>query len=813
MSKHLNPARARRDAAAGREPDIFAHIPYERHLSESIIQTTNGDLVCVLRLAGASFECAPNAEINNRHARLNRVLINLADPRITLWQHIVRREESRHPGGAFAPGYARDLNQRYMDKLNSEVLMLNELYVSVVYRARPWLLNKLGKVFALRPPGAIAAERAQQVAELDAIVNGLLASLGHYEPERLGMYPHDGLWFSAPAEFFGYLVNGAWERVPVERAPLKRLIPVSRPLFGAETVEVRRAGSTSFSAMLGINEYPSQTPPQFLDQLLSLPCEIVVTQSFSFQQKALVQGEISRTTGKMINAGDPAQSQIDELPDAADDLASGRTVMGGQHFSVEVKGSSLNKLDEDNLPDNVDAVRAVLTDAGIKSAREDLGCEGAWWARLPGVFNKRKRVSTIDSGNVGGFMPFHNFPAGRVDGNHWGPALAMLVTQAGTPYYLNLHASDPKAPNGGGKKDVGHTMAIGPNGSGKTAVAMFCLAQSQKYRPTSILFSKDRDSEIAVRLLGGAVRRAVPGVPLFNLFALDPKDERSQAHQRRLLRALARPGEDEESALDAALARVRRLAPAQQRLGRVLDFLPDGGMATRLAVWCYARPDKPASRDGVHGWVFDNPGDTLTASFGAVATTVFDITNFIDDAELRGPLIAHLFHLTRLLADGRRLGVYIAEAWKLLGDEQAALEGKDLVKTVRKKNGFVFLDSNSLGDILNLPIGRTLLEQAATLMLFPNPAADRDEYVDGLGLSEREYQLIKTEMPEGAGLFLLKQGRHAVVLRLPLAGMDEDLAVLSARTANLALMDRLIAHYGEDPAAWYPHFNHERKQA
>jgi type IV secretion system protein VirB4 len=37
--------------------------------------------------------------------------------------------------------------------------------------------------------------------------------------------------------------------------------------------------------------------------------------------------------------------------------------------------------------------------------------------------------------------------------------------------------------------------------------------------------------------------------------------------------------------------------------------------------------------------------------------------------------------------------------------------------------------------------------------------------------------------------------------------------VLSARTSNLALMDRLIAQYGEDIDSWYPHFINERSKA
>jgi len=82
-----------------------------------------------------------------------------------------------------------------------------------------------------------------------------------------------------------------------------------------------------------------------------------------------------------------------------------------------------------------------------------------------------------------------------------------------------------------------------------------------------------------------------------------------------------------------------------------------------------------------------------------------------------------------------------------------------------------------------------------------------------LGLSEREFEIIKTEVPEGSGMFLFKQGHHSVVLKLPLDGMDDDLAVLSARSSNLALMDKLIAQHGENVGDWLPHFIDERRTA
>lgn len=814
-----------RAQAAPRELLHAQNVPYDFHLTPSVVLTGDGDYVCVLRLSGAAFECASNAELNDRHDRLNRIILSLADPRITLWQHIIRREENHYPDGTYPPGFARDFNARYAAKIGHEQLMANELYLTVVFRPNPWWTGgALGKLFFARTTEAIEEERRDNVAELDTIVDGLIASLRYYEAERLALYERGGIWFSEPAELFGYLANGIWDRVALAPCRLRLLIGTTRPLFGAETIEIRRPGNTQYCAMLGINGYPADTHPLYLDDLLTLPCELVVTQTFTFSRKDAAL-EHMRTAGvRMENAGDPAVSQREELPDAADDLASRRTAMGSHHYSVQVMGATLRELNQ-----NVDKVRTVLTDAGIVSAREDLACEAAFWAQLPGNHRYRPRLSLINSRNACGFMPLHNFPLGRRTGNHWGDAVTMLITAAGTPHYLNLHAADPKAQNGGNKKDVAHSMFLGPTGSGKTAAAMFVLTMMQKYGLTSILFSKDRDTEIAVRRLRGKVYRIEPGVPTgWNPFSLDPQENETMPYLRRLVRRLvSRPmltqegieidskplSVSEEKELDYAVDAVMRLTPGNRRLGRVLDYLPKGAESVyeRLSKWCHAR--EAGRKDGTLAWVFDNQADTLVSSLGTVQITAFDVTSFLDDPELRTPINMHLFFLTSRLIDGRRLAVWISEFWKALGDARFASFCDDMLRTLRKKNGFVALDSNSPGDAINHPISRTLIEQVATLFLFPNPGARRKDYIDGLGLSEREFEIIKTDMPEGSGMFLFKQGHHSIVLKLPLDGMDEDLAVLSARTSNLALMDRLIAQYGEDVDSWYPHFVNERSKA
>jgi len=812
-----------RQQAARRETPAARHIPYQGHLTPSIVDTTSGECLCVLRLAGSSFECADDSDINNRHLRLNRIVMGLADPRVSVWQHIVRREESQYPDGDFPPGYAGELNERYRAKISSEQLMVNELYITIVLRPfRNKAEGLLAAVFSPRTPQEVRKAREELVAELEQIITDLAASLAFYEPERLQLYERQGVLFSQPAEFFNFLITGTWDRVPYAPVPLKHLIGGVRPIFGNETVEVRGADASHFGAMLGIQAYPPETNPLFLDELLTQPFEMVITQSFEFQAKDTALRKMRTKANRMQNAGDAATSQIEEIPEIADDLASRRAVMGSHHYNVLVKARTV-----DTLLHDVADVRRILIDTGIKPAREDLALEAAYWAQLPANFAMRPRLSPINSRNLCGFHPLHNFPTGRRTGNHWGDAVTMLMTAAGTPHYFNLHASDPQAVNGGGKKDVGHAILFGPNGSGKTATVCFLLSMMQKFGVTSVLFSKDRDTEIVVRRLGGKVYPLRLNEPTgLAPFALDASDPANVRHLQLLVRKLmsrtvvTEAGMEvdtkpltvqEEKDVDKAIAQVMDMPLPARRLGRVLDFLPKGDLYDRLARWCHAREE--GRSDGSLAWVFDNPSATIAQELGTVRTTAFDTTAFLDDAELRTPITLHLFHLTSHLIDGRRLAVFFSELWKSMGDKHFAAFIKDLLKTLRKKNGLVVLDSQSPSDALRHSMARTLIEQIATLILFPNPGADQTEHVEGLGLSHREYSLVKTDLPEGSGMFLLKQGRHSVVLKLPLAGMDEDLATLSARTSNLMLMDRLIAQYGEDPAAWVPHFNEERKSA
>ncbi len=108
-------------------------------------------------------------------------------------------------------------------------------------------------------------------------------------------------------------------------------------------------------------------------------------------------------------------------------------------------------------------------------------------------------------------------------------------------------------------------------------------------------------------------------------------------------------------------------------------------------------------------------------------------------------------------------------------------------------NGVAAFATQSPSDVLASPIARTLIEQTATKIFFPNADANEQDYMEGFGLSEQEYRLLKEGIEPGSRMFLIKQGHQSVVCELNLKGFDYELNVISGRAANVELMNRIIA--------------------
>jgi len=240
-----------------------------------------------------------------------------------------------------------------------------------------------------------------------------------------------------------------------------------------------------------------------------------------------------------------------------------------------------------------------------------------------------------------------------------------------------------------------------------------------------------------------------------------------------------------------------------------LPNMGDDGLFARMRKW---------TSGNSLGWVFDNPADTIDLTKANIVG--FDYTDIIDNPEVRVPVINYLLHRLEALIDGRPLIYVMDEFWKILDGKGGLKEfAKNKQKTIRKQNGMGIFATQSPEDALRSDIAAALIEQTATMILLPNPNASRDDYVNGLKLTESEYQVVKS-LDERSRCFLVKQGHASSVCQLNLRGMDDALAVISASTDNIDIMHRVLEQRAKvegvlpdelTPEQWLQHFYDQRK--
>jgi type IV secretion system protein VirB4 len=769
-----------------------------RHIDESTIALDARALMVTVALEGVSFETADVLDLNALHRDLNTLYRNIADERLAIWTHLVRRRDSDYPDGTFASPFSAALNEKYRERMVREDLFRNDLYLTVLWSPARDPADRAAKLLSrLRRAKRLDMEVDEEaLKQLQDKVVDVMTGLKRFEPRVLSLYEQDGIHFSEPSEVLHQIVGGRRERVPLTEGRIASAIYSDRVIIGRETIEIRHEAESRFAGMLSFKEYPARTRTGMLDGVLTSPFELILSQSLCFVSKADARVIMGRKQNQLVSSGDKAASQIDELDDAMDDLESNRFVIGEHHLTLSVFASTLKE-----LTDNLAKARASLTNGGAVVAREDLGLEAAWWAQLPGNFRYRARSGAITSKNFAALSPFHSYPIGQKDGNEWGPAVALLKTASGSPYYFNLHYGD-----------LGNTFMCGPSGAGKTVIVNFMLSQLEKHDPHVVFFDKDRGADLYVRAAGGSYLPLKNGVPTgcAPLKALDLTPE-NKVFLARWVGKLVSSGTRELTVTELrdisdAIDGLADLPADRRTIGALRTFLNNTdpeGIAIRLRRW---------ERGGPLGWVFDNVIEDIGfGDFGGSGKFIgYDMTDFLDNEEIRTPLMAYLFHRVEELIDGRRIIIVIDEFWKALQDEGFRDLAQNKLKTIRKQNGLMLFATQSPRDALNSPIAHTIIEQCPTQIFLPNSRGNHADYVDGFKLTEREYELIARELSVESRRFVLKQGHNSVVAELNLNGFDDELAILSGRTANVELLDAIRAEVGNDVKDWLPIFQQRR---
>ncbi len=778
--------------ASALDPCAGDRLPYAGHLDDHTVMTRSGDLIQMIQVDGVAFETADSETLNHMAAVRDVVMRGIANSNLMLYCHVIRRQVTAELSGAQPEGFVRDLDDAWQQQLRGKRLYINDIVLMLVRRpARGKIgffdrLTKWGN--GTRNSAERLADQTRELRELDAARTNLLSALSRYGPRLLGRYQGASGICSEPLEILSALYNCEMQPVLEPMGDAGHYLPYKRISFGLDALELKGASANTsrFGAIVSIKDYPAYTAPGMLDNLLRLPHELTMTESFAFIDRQIADERIGLALRRLRATSDETTTLRQGLLGAKDDLTGGAAAYGEHHLTVHVRAMTLAALDA-----AVADVQASLADIGAVAVREDLNLESAFWGQFPGNADFIARKALVSTANLSGLISLHGFPIGMPEGGPWGEPITVLETTSSTPYFFNLHSGD-----------LGNFTLIGPSGSGKTVVLNFLIAQAQKFYPRTFFFDKDRGAEIFIRAIGGHYDVLRPGTPTgFNPLQL-PENATNQAFLRQWLSQLLTPAGGQltadENAIIASAVDANFGQPTEYRQLRYLVELLAGGarpirgdLASRLAPWYGS---------GEHAWLFDNSADQLNLD---TRTAGFDMTALLDNPTLRTPAMMYLFHRVDERLDGSPSMIVIDEGWKALDDDIFVRRLKDWMKTIRKRNGVVGFATQSASDAIESKIAATIIEQSATQLFMSNPKAQASDYCDGFGLTAHELDLVRS-LPEHLRCVLIKQGGNSVVARLDIGNMPDAITVLSGRESSVRKLDELRRVHGDAPSEWMP---------
>ena len=791
----LKKYRTKKEIVSGKEASVAHFIPYLCHWNSDTIMTKNKELMQVIKVNGFSFETADDEDVDIRKDIRNILFKGMATGTFALYFHTIRRkrsiyddnEENKHEDSG---GFAAEVERKWRKKHITKKAFVNELYVTLIRKQDTKGVAILEHLYKKLQQTASQVnwekDMRESHEELSEMSSRILTSLRDYGAELLGIEKREDGVYSELLRFLSMIMNCGYSApVQVSGMNLSHYLPTQRLYFGHKAIEVRGSMGKRYAGLVSIKEYGPTTNAGILDTFLQMPFELVITQSFVFENRTVAIQKMQLQQNRMIQAEDKAVSQIEEISFALDMAMSGDIGFGGHHLTVMCLEDTPKALES-----SLSSAVVELANGGIQAIREKVNMEPCYWAQLPGNFDFAVRRSTINTLNLAGFASLHNYPVGKEKDNHWGEYLTVFDTTSGTPFYFNFHV-----------RDVGHTTIIGPTGAGKTVLMNFLCAQAQKYNPRLFFFDKDRGAEIFIRAINGVYTLLDPGKPCnFNPLQLEDTPE-NRSFLLEWLKLLVTINDEKLNADEIALLNQMiegnfKLEKKDRKLSNVTPFLGlagPGTLAGRIAMW---------HGKGSHARIFDNDTDKLDL---AIASNFgFEMAELLKDPAALGPVLSYVFHRISISLDGTPTMIVLDEAWALIDNPIFAPKIKDWLKVLRKLNCFVIFATQSVEDASKSAISDTLIQQTATQIFLPNLKAT-SVYRDSFMLSEREFALIKTTDP-GSRFFLVKQGTDAVVARVDLSGMDDMINILSGRAETVILLDKVRQEVGDDPEVWIPVF-------
>ena len=762
-------------------PALCSQINLLGFVDEEIFLTKSGDLGIVLSISGVDYECLDSNTVENLTRRLAGAF-RIFDEKCRVYQYLFKRNREDIPFRTYQNPVVNAAIQNRIAFLDTkaEFLYSFQIYYVVLFRES-------------RYEASIATALANLPSKPRQAASDLLALLSTRKQVLLldSEIERARIALRAKAKSFIIQVGDFVESrvIPKEEAfrVLKQILNFS-PLK-VENARLRhdtfldyylceshlechrgflRVGN-HYVKVLTLKEPSAHTFPLILKKLLEIRSNYFICSEWVKQDPAKSRSFIhsrrrhfhntKRSLASYVTASDQPRggddvlvdeskdAQIHDLGEALKELEIKGNYFGNYSLAVVVYDEDLAKV-ESACADFYKAFS--VQDAQLYEEKYNLF--NAYLATVPGNYAFNLRPMLILNTNYADYSFLFTLHSGhKVNAHLKQEYLAVLETNHGTPYYLNLHC-----------KDTAHTVILGRSGAGKSFTLNFLLTNLQKYDPYTFIFDLGGSFESLTRLFGGTYVKVGLQTAAFkiNPFCL-PKTKHNLDFLTLFVRILAEgPSSDalsleEERELYQQIDNIYGVDPELRTLGVLANTLPRS-LGSRLQKW---------TADGQFGFLFDNTEDTVSFS----RFQCFDFQGMEQYPQILEPLLFYILHRANHVITNKEIthvfkAFFIDEAWTFFREPRIKSYIVEALKTWRKQNAAMILSTQSLDELRKSDIVDVIIETCATKIFLANPDMDRELYKNQFHLNETEIELIANLIPKRQ--FLIKNHEIAKVANL-----------------------------------------------
>jgi len=400
-------------------------------------------------------------------------------------------------------------------------------------------------------------------------------------------------------------------------------------------------------------------------------------------------------------------------------------------------------VDPKRAKEAADKVRGSMLDCGAVLFAEMDNPLAPWFAHLPDGRLHQRRAQYLTCTNYSGLSLLFAPPAGidrtetltRFSGRET-RNLTELQTRYRTEYKAVTHFGD-----------VPHVMISGQNGSGKSVLAAHLIEHAiERYDARVLIVDMGGSYRAMCERMGGSYVT----VGVRNEFTINPFSVDNRAFRLNFVKVLVERGGyklgiKDRIELNENIDGNKTLSDLYRKLLRC----PSRGekeeptlMVPHLAPWVHhpAAPDDPFLKDGEHCENFDNAADTFTFA----KLKVMDFEAVKNHPEIIEPMLYYILsRATPESSDRANHKVFMLdEAWKFLMSDIVRDFVYEGLKTWRKENAALWIATQSIDDLSQSKMLRTVAEQCGYLIMLPNPRMDPEQYREVFKLNDTELGMI-----------------------------------------------------------------------